>query len=77
SITEAILAPHQTPTLIDCLLLKNCVRYCLAALAESFCSSAAEKRDYAAFRLTRQPLTCFVAPSFPTHFIRCKTGREL
>jgi hypothetical protein len=29
-----MLAPHQTPTLIDCLLLKNsCIRYCLAAFA--------------------------------------------
>jgi hypothetical protein len=31
-----MLALHQTPTLIDCLLLKNCIRYCLAALANRF-----------------------------------------
>ncbi|WP_212761078.1 hypothetical protein, partial [Telluria aromaticivorans] len=47
---------HQTPTLIDCKFLKNFVWYCLAALDEALCSSAAEKREYAVFRLTRQPL---------------------
>jgi hypothetical protein len=42
-------------------LLKNLVLYCLAVFCESFCSSAAEKRDYAAFRLIRQLIFFFSA----------------
>jgi hypothetical protein len=38
------------------LIVKDRIRYCLAVVCESFCSSAAEEEDYAVFRLTRQPL---------------------
>jgi hypothetical protein len=38
------------------LIVKDRILTCLAVFCESFCSSAAEKRDYAVFRLTRQPL---------------------
>ncbi|WP_313707097.1 hypothetical protein, partial [Massilia sp.] len=37
------------------------ILYYLAALCESFCSSAAEKRDYAVFRDLRQLLFFFSA----------------
>jgi hypothetical protein len=37
-------------------LLKNFVRYCLAVFCESFCSSAAEEREYEANYRTRQSL---------------------
>ena len=58
-----IVALHQVPTLIGCLLLKNLVlaadcafaSVCFAAV-KSFCLSAAEKRDYEASFLSRQLL---------------------
>ncbi|MFC5512372.1 hypothetical protein ACFPOU_14700, partial [Massilia jejuensis] len=46
------------------LIVKELVWYCLAVFCESFCSSAAEKRDYAVFRVCRQ-LLLFRAPRFP------------
>ncbi|WP_225984796.1 hypothetical protein, partial [Noviherbaspirillum aerium] len=51
-------SPHQAPTLIGCWLLK--IQLLAAGQArriavEAFCSSAAEKRDYAAFKACRQP----------------------
>jgi hypothetical protein len=43
------------------LIVKERCSVLLAALAESFCSSAAEKRDYAVFRDVRQLLFCFAS----------------
>jgi hypothetical protein len=59
------------------LIVKELYSVLPCCICESFCSSAAEKRDYAVLRLTRQPLVCLVAPSFPTRFMRCKTGCAL
>ncbi|MDN4061622.1 hypothetical protein QPK31_25690, partial [Massilia sp. YIM B02769] len=38
------------------LIVKELIRYCLLRFDKSFCLSAAEKRDYAVFRLRRQLL---------------------
>jgi hypothetical protein len=42
------------------LIVKDRIRYCLAVFCESFCSSAAEKREYAVFCDVRQLLFCIV-----------------
>jgi hypothetical protein len=41
------------------LIFKELNLVLLTALCESFCSSAAEEREYEVFRLTRQPLIFF------------------
>ncbi|HEX7650525.1 MAG TPA: hypothetical protein VF450_24215, partial [Noviherbaspirillum sp.] len=59
------------PTLIGCYLLKNLSASALTSFAlrrESFCSSAAEKRDYEAVFCSRQEalntscIACFTKP---------------
>jgi hypothetical protein len=54
-------------------LLKNFVRYCLAVFCESLCSSAAEKRDYAVFRLPRQLILFCSARRFLRIIVRCRS----
>jgi hypothetical protein len=72
-----MLAPHQTPTLIDCLLLKNSVRYCLAAFANRFVRQQQRSEIMQCFAMIVNPSPVLLRRRFRLISCAAKAGREL